>query len=373
MPRLLIVSPYGTVAGGAEQWLLGILHEGALARAGWEVDAIVMQEGPLRDALREESVTTIALTIPASPVGIAMRVPSLRRAILARSPDVVVGNGVKAQLAVTMALAGSRIPTIWVKHDHSHDRALARILGQRATYVVPTALEVGLPTGRTDAIVIEAARPPEPLPAHDAKQELQARGWTPERRLTLGTITRLVPYKGVDLAIQALADPGSEQWNLLVIGGDDPATPDESTRLGTLAENLGVADRVFLAGAIPGAGRLLTAVDAVGVLTRPGQPGAPTKEGYGIVASEAMMAAVPVVVAQSGPISRRLDTPEGPAGITLAAPEPPLLAQALHTLSADDVRHRLGAAGRAAAQDFPTQTDIARQFVDVVERARGGR
>ena len=373
MDRLLIVSPYGTVAGGAEQWLLGILQDGALKRAGWTVDAIVMQDGVFTAALRAESVTSITLAMPASPAGMIRRAPSLRRAILARSPDVVVANGVKAQLVVAIALVGTGIPTVWVKHDHSHDRTLARALGRRATLVVPTALEVGLPTGRNDAIVIEAARPSAPLPRDVAIERLQARGWQPSRRLTLGMITRLVPYKGVDMAIESLSDPSSDDWGLLVIGGDDPATPNESERLQALAEHLGVADRVCFTGEMPRAGRLLSAVDAVGVLTRPGQQGAPTKEGYGIVASEAMLAAVPVIVAQPGPISRRIDTPDGPAGITLRAPAPQELAKALSTLSIDEVRRKMGQAGRAVAENLPTQSDIAGQFVAVVELAKGMR
>jgi len=371
MARLLIVTPYGTVTGGAEQWLLGILRTGALEQAGWVTDSIVMQSGPMVDALRGELVTAIALPIPASPACIISRIPALRRAILSRAPDVVVANGVKAQLAVSLALACTGVPTVWVKHDHSHDSSLGRLLGRTATVVVSTALEVGLPTGRDDLIVIEPARPPEPLPADVARGRLQDLGWEPTRRLTLAMITRLVPYKGVDLAIEALSDPRAGQWELLVIGGDDPATPDETDRLRELARSAGVTDRVFFAGAIPGGGNLLSAVDALGVLTRPGQEGAPTKEGYGIVASEAMMAAVPVVVAQPGPISRRIDTSDGPAGITLAAPAPQHLAAALDRLSVDELRQNMGVNGRHVALSLPTQSDIARQFVDVIELATG--
>lgn len=368
---MLIVSPYGTDSGGAELWLLGILREGVLAQAGWSVDAIVMQNGPLVDALRDEHVTTIALPIPASPAGILRRLPSLRRAILARRPDVVVGNGVKAQLAVSLALTGTGVPTVWVKHDHSFDAALARPLGRRATVVVPTALEVGEPTGRDDLVVIEPPRPADPLPRDVARDRLAALGWRPTRRLTLGMVTRLVPYKGVDLAIEALALPEAQDWDLLVIGGDDRSTPGESDRLTGLARRLEVADRVFLAGSIPAGGRLLSAVDAVAVLTRPGQEGAPSKEGYGIVASEALLAGIPVIVAQPGPISRRITTPTGPAGVTLPQPDAPSLAIALATLSDDETRLGMGRRGLAVGQQLPTQADVARQFQAVVATAAG--
>jgi glycosyltransferase involved in cell wall biosynthesis len=368
--RLLIVTPYGSVAGGAEQWVLGILRDPQLREAGWSVDAIVMQEGPLAQTLRAEGVTTICLPVPASPAGIARRAPSLRRAICSRAPSVVMANGVKAQLAVSLALTGTGIPTVWVKHDHSHDRILARPLGSTASVVVSTAAEVGQPTGRRDLVVIEPPRPPQPLPAAAAQAQLYARGWRPTRPLALGMISRLVPYKGVDLAIEALSLDRTDAWELVVIGDDDAATPGEMLRLQGLAASLGVSQRVCFTGAIPEAGRLLTAVDAVGVLTRPGQQDAPSKEGYGIVASEAMLAGVPVVVAQPGPITRRLDTPAGQAGVTLQHPNATELARALEQLTDPAVRRGMGARGQQVAQMMPTAADVARQFVDVVALAR---
>lgn len=364
--RAMIVSAYGTDAGGAELWLLGILDNGALQRSGWELEAIVLQSGPLQSAFQARGIAAITYAVPASPMGIAARAAGLRRAILCRAPDVVICNGVKAQLAVSMALPGRRPPTIWVKHDHSYDRLLAGLLGRHADTVVATATEVGAPTRRRDVVVIEPPRPPEPTAADQAREILQDAGWTEPTPLTLGMATRLVPYKGVDLAIRALADPRCDSWSLLVIGDNDPSTPGERRRLLDLAADLAVSERVCLTGAIPSAGRLLGAVDAVGVLTRPGEAGAPTKEGYGIVATEAMLAGVPVIVAQEGPISRRLTTAEGPAGITLAAPTPDDLAGALSVLSDPGMREQMGRRGAGVAHRLPDEDDVARALADVL-------
>lgn len=364
MTRVLIVCPYGTATGGSEQWLLGILEQGTLQRAGWDIDAIVLQQGPLLQRLRALGVTAISYSMPASPAGILSKALGLRRAIRARAPDVVVGNGVKAQLAV--ALAVPRQPSVWVKHDHSYDRSLARVLGHRATLVVATATQVGEPTGRPDVVVLEPPRPPQPLPKDEAVSLLRDHGWQPRLGLTFGMVTRLVPYKGVDLAIHALADPRCGAWSLLVIGGDDPASPGEGERLGALARDLGVADRVCLTGELPGGGRLLTAVDAVGVLTRPGETGAPSKEGYGIVASEGMLAGVPVVVSQPGPAADRLATPEGPAGLTLASPTSEALADALRRLQDPELRMAMGSRGRTAASGLPDEQDVAVRFAGLL-------
>ncbi|MCB0904109.1 MAG: glycosyltransferase family 4 protein [Actinobacteria bacterium] len=369
-PTLLIVTPFGTAGGGAELWLLGILGDGALQRGGWSIDAIVLQEGPLTDELRQRGVKAITYPLPASPAGIVRRTPRLRRLITARTPDVVLGNGVKAQLAVALALAGLSIPTVWIKHDHSYDRSLARALAKRVDTVVSTALEVGEPTRRNDLVVIEPPRPLDPLTASEAAHVLRDHGWQPTTRLTLAMLTRLVPYKGVDLAISALAESRCNVWELLVIGDDDPSTPEESRRLRALAERLGVNDRFQMTGHINEAGRLLSAVDAVAVLTRPGQPGAPTREGFGIVAAEAMLAGIPVIVAQEGPISRRLRTQTGPAGVTLQSPTSEHLAEALVTLADEDTRASMGARGVEAARNLPDQAQVTQAFADVIERYR---
>jgi hypothetical protein len=75
-------------------------------------------------------------------------------------------------------------------------------------------------------------------------------------------------------------------------------------------------------------------------------------------------------VAQPGPITRRLDTPAGQAGVTLQHPNATELARALEQLTDPAVRRGMGARGQQVAQMMPTAADVARQFVDVVALAR---
>jgi glycosyltransferase involved in cell wall biosynthesis len=360
--RLTLVSPYGTTQGGAEQWLLAMIADGHLQNSGWTISAVALQSGPLAGALRGLGVDTRELPVSASPMGIMRRSPALRHAVLGQRPDVVVSNGVKAQLAVALSLPDRRVPTIWVKHDHSYDKSLARILSARATLVIATAAEVGAPSGRTDLVVIEPARPEPALPHVEARAQLMAHGLRQSRPLTLAMIARLVPYKGVDVAIDALTRAITDPWQLAVIGDDDPATPGETQRLLDRASGLGVGDRVFLLGAIPHAGRLLSGVDAAAIMTRRDGRKTPGREGYAIVATEAMVAGIPVIVGQPGPASRRLETPTGPAGLTLSAPDQDQLAQALAQLSDPEVRQHMGAAGKAAAAHYPTSSEITVRF-----------
>lgn len=153
------------------------------------------------------------------------RVPAVARALKQQRPDIMVANG-RTSVVAAGARGILRRPLVYVKHDHSFERSLAKPLGAAATAVVATALEVGQPTGRADLIVIEPPRPPDPPPRPEAAVALASLGLpASDERGTLMMITRLVPYKGVDVAIDALGLSAARGWRLVVIGGDDAATP----------------------------------------------------------------------------------------------------------------------------------------------------
>lgn len=366
-----VVSSFGGVRGGAEQWLASALELTDQLR----VRAVLLQDGPLADELAAHGADVAVIPTGSSPAAIMRASTRVLADFRRHRPAVVAGNNVKAQLALIGPARALRIPSVWIKHDHSYDSLLALRLGAASTEVVSTALEVGLPTRRSDLVVIEPPRPPEPLPRSEALAELAQLGYRPGEGTTLVMIGRLVPYKGVDIGITALTYPAADGWRLAVIGDDGSDGDAELHRLRRLAADLGVMDRVDFLGAIPGAGRLVAAFDALAVLTRPGQRGAPDREGYGITATEAMLAAVPVVVAGKGPIARRLDTPAGPAGLVVRPADPLATARALQCLTVEAERATLGAAGRAVAVDLPDAQQVSDALVEVLCRAAasGGR
>lgn len=365
MTSVTIVSAFATM-GGSEQWILQILDR---AQGRLDPRFVVLQDGPFVAAIRSRGIPVQVLPTGARPWHIMSAGRQVRRLLAADPPDVIVGNGVKAMLVGMPAARSLKIPSVWVKHDHSFDRIVARPLGRTVTTVVATAAEVGAPTGRTDLVVVEPPRPPDPLPIEEARAGLAERGVTPTSP-TVAMISRLVPYKGVDVAIEALA--AAPEWQLLVIGGNDASSPHERDRLQDLAYRQGVAQRVVFAGEIPAAGRYLAAVDVLTVQTRPdGGRNAPTKEGYGIVATEAMLAGVPVIMAGEGPIATRLATPDGPAGIVVPQSDPTATADALRRLADPVVRHRMGLAGQRAARDHPDEQAVADRVVAaILEAAR---
>ncbi|MDQ1249312.1 MAG: hypothetical protein QG597_3687 [Actinomycetota bacterium] len=366
---VVLVTSFGDPGGGSELVLASYLGH---LRHAIRVRAIMLQHGPFEGVLSDLGAHISVYPTGASPGAILGAGRPILRELRRYRPAVVIANGVKAMTAVAVPARSLRLPTVWLKMDHSFDRPLARPLGRLSTSVIATAEEVGIPTGRDDVIAIEPARPDEPLPKSEALAELAALGWRPgpERRLVM--IGRLVPYKGVDVAIKSLVYRESAGWRLAVIGPVDAATPGEGERLQELAHSLGVADRVDFLGSIPHAGRLVRAFTALAVLTRPGQSRAPTREGFGITATEAMLGSIPVIMAGEGPISRRIRTPDGPAGVVIRQSDPGKLAQALRRLGDPEVRNEMGRAGRAAALTQPDDAQAAARFLAVVKAAADG-
>ncbi len=160
-----------------------------------------------------------------------------------------------------------------------------------------------------------------------------------ERRRDLFRIVslgRLVPRKGVDDAIAALARvPDAE---LVIAGGAAPEREDaggDERRLRELAERCGVADRVDFHGPVErdDVPALLRSADTV-VCT-------PWYEPFGMVALEAMACGVPVVASSVGGL---VDTIiDGYTGLHVPARDPRRLAYALLELARDPARRaRLG-------------------------------
>jgi rhamnosyl/mannosyltransferase len=155
------------------------------------------------------------------------------------------------------------------------------------------------------------------------------------RQPVLLFVGRLVPYKGVDVLLQAL--PGLEVHAVVV--GDGRLRHN----LETTSREMGLRDRVHFVGDISDEERLawLCACDAL-VL-----PSVTRQEAFGIVQLEAMLCGRPVV---------GTDVPTGApwvnvheqTGLVVPAGDAESLRRAVARLTADpNMRRRMGAAGRA--------------------------
>jgi glycosyltransferase involved in cell wall biosynthesis len=158
------------------------------------------------------------------------------------------------------------------------------------------------------------------------------------------TVGRFVPRKGFDIVLRALTAIADTE--LLIVGGpkkgklqNDP----EARRLLALAEQLGVADRVQLAGSVAREDMpaILRSADVVACT--------PWYEPFGIVPLEAMACGVPVVAAAVGGM---LDTiVHDVTGLLVKPKSPAEVAAAINQLMHDDfLRQSFGAAGRDRAK-----------------------
>lgn len=153
------------------------------------------------------------------------------------------------------------------------------------------------------------------------------------------SVGRLVYYKGFEYLIRAMTQV---RGKLLIIG-DGPLRGE----LGSLASQLGIADRVIFAGEIQNSA-VAPYYHAADVFAL---PSVARSEAFGIVQIEAMAAGLPVVNTSldSGvPFVSLHDR----TGLTVPPSDPEQLAAAINRLLDDaGLRHSLGAAGTRRAQE----------------------
>lgn len=190
----------------------------------------------------------------------------------------------------------------------------------------------------------------------------------PGSSFRLAAVGRLVPRKGVETVIGALAclkDAGRTDVELLVVGGsggaNDPAADPEARRLMGCAERLGVASQVMFRGQIPQPElpRVLRSVDAVVC--------APWYEPFGIVPLEAMACAVPVVAASVGGLIDSVV--DGVTGIHVPPRDPEAVADAVvQLMDHPDLAAALGRAGRVRTRTRYSWDRVAQKTAKIYRR-----
>ncbi|HJV59442.1 MAG TPA: glycosyltransferase family 1 protein [Albitalea sp.] len=195
------------------------------------------------------------------------------------------------------------------------------------------------------------------------------------RRLGVGSqefvvlqLGRLVPRKGIDNVIRAVArlDRGVPA-RLLIVGGESP-TPDEQAtpeigRLRAVARECGVADRVtFIGHRQRDELRDCYAASDVFVTT-------PWYEPFGITPLEAMACGTPVIGSAVGGI--QYSVVDGVTGFLVPPHDPPALAARLAELHGNpSLAQALGRAGIRRVRSMFTWDRVARELADVYDRIR---
>lgn len=195
------------------------------------------------------------------------------------------------------------------------------------------------------------------------------------RRLGIGdapllvTIARLVPHKGQDIGLEALAALGPEhgQVRYLIVGGGE-----DRARLEAHARALGVRDRVVFAGNLPDADvaeAYATATIYVG-LSRLDH--GVNVEGFGLSFVEASASGIPVVAGDAG--GARSAVRDGETGLVVPPTDVAEAAGALRTLLANPAGARaMGANGRRAVEEHYNWDRTARETMEFAQRVLSHR
>lgn len=285
-------------------------------------------------------------------------------------PDVVHAHFWMSGLACLAAVEGTGIPMVQtfhalgsVKKRHQGDAdtspegriELERSICRKAGQVVATCsnevfeiarMGVSLPRSRTSVIPcgvdLNLFTPQGPRAPRTARYRIVTAG-------------RLVPRKGFEVAVAALAQlPETE---LVIAGGPVEGDP-EARRLVRLAGELGVAGRLRMPGLVSRADMpaLLRSADAV-VCT-------PAYEPFGMVPLETMASGTPVVGSAVGGL---IDTVvDGRTGFLVPPGDPDAVAGAVRKLRADArTREAYGAAGAARARTRYSWDQIAAETASV--------
>jgi glycosyltransferase involved in cell wall biosynthesis len=332
--------------GGSERHLLTLLP--ALAEMGVEPVLVGLDDPGWDVAPFYEQLRVPTVRIPAPRDLDPLLVVRLRRAMRSLRPTVVHTHLVHADLYG--AVAAGRTPLVSTKHNDDRFRLgpfrhVERLLTRRAARVIAitdalrrfTVEQVGLPPAKVATIHYGLDEPP----AAWAPGELEL----PDGAL-VAAVARLVPQKGVDVAVRAMAGLDAT----LVVLGEGA----ERARLEGLAREAGV--RLLLPGRVGDVASVLRRAD---VLVHPAR-----WEGFGLALLEAMLCSLPVVATRVSSIPEVVA--DGETGLLVPPDDPEALHAALASLLADsELRRRLGEAGRERARTEFSVERMARRTLAV--------
>jgi len=317
-----------------------------LARLGWRTDVVNLGEGFPRPAAdtRAAACTRLAALPPAAPIVVdglafgvlpeaAQKMQASHLLVALVHHPLALESGLSADEAARL-YASERAVLAAARHVVTTSAATARLLA--ADYNVASdrlsVVEPGTDRG-------------EARPRNDA---------APVALLAVGAV---VPRKGYDLLVAALAKLKHLDWRL-VIAGDSGRGPETFRRLVADITYFGLADRISLRGAVS-TEQLAALYAASDLFVLPSR-----FEGYGMAYAEAIANGLPVIGTTAGAIPQTV--PAG-AGILVPPDDVEALAAALRRLiESPHDRERFAAGARAAR--FPSWMEQAALFAAVLDR-----
>jgi glycosyltransferase involved in cell wall biosynthesis len=172
----------------------------------------------------------------------------------------------------------------------------------------------------------------------------------------------LVPRKGHDVLLRALAALTDLPWQAVIVG--EARDQAHAAALEALSDELGLVERLRFAGRVPDdtLARLYAEAHVFALATR--------YEGYGIVFNEAMAHGLPIVTCAVGAVS---DTVAPGAGLLVEKDDPQAFADALRrVLRHADLAAQLAQGAARAGKGLSDWAQTAHTFEAVLKRVRSG-
>lgn len=390
----------GVDAGGQNTYVSHVAR--CLARRGHHVDVLTRRDDAALPAAVDLRPGVRVLHIPAGPARfvpkeqLLQHMPAFTRAarqLMAHSVpyDVVhanffmsglVGLRLKASFGVPLVMTFHALGRVRLEHQGAADAfpperiAIEERIVRGADRVVAECPQdrsdllrlYGADDGRI--VTVPCGVDLQEFAPVDRERARRGLGLAPDDFVVL-QLGRLVPRKGVDNVVLAVAQLRRiPRLKLLIVGGDAPE-PDEARtpeigRLRALAQEAGVADRVIFTGqrrrdALPAC---YCAAD-VFVTT-------PWYEPFGITPLEAMACGVPVIGAGVGGI--KFSVADGVTGFHVPPRDPAALAARIAQLHANPaLAHALGRAGMRRVRTMFTWDGVADALATVYQQVRRPR
>jgi glycosyltransferase involved in cell wall biosynthesis len=364
MATRILFLHHTAIVGGAELHLLSVARH---FRATSTV--VLFADGPFRQALEADGVRVRVLASTWAARGVRRQDPNfsatniasvVRLAWLtaraARDADLIYANSPKALLVARVAHLVRRKPVLWFLHDlldEAHfsrrsirllvttaNRTAARILANSKA----TAAAFVSAGGRSDLtrVVYDGF---DAAAFTGAPVDLGWQGFQ-----VAGVFGRIIPWKGNDVVLRALADIPS--FAAVFVGEEEDAAYGNELRL--LARELGVAERVRFLGFRNDVPQLMRAVDCIAHVSIAPEP-------FGRVVVEGMLARRPVIATRAGGVPEIIE--DGVSGILIAPGSPEELTDALLRILSDPVASaRMAASGQARALALFSEARMLREI-----------
>lgn len=396
-------SPLATLgsvdAGGQNIYVSHVAR--SLARAGHHVDVFTRRDDPALPAAVDVRPGMRVLHIPAGPACFVPKeqllghMPAFAKAtrqLMARSVpyDVVHANFFMSGLVALRMKESFGTPVVMtfhalglVRREHQAEAdafPAERIDIERRIVRHADRIVAECPQDHADLMRLYDARDSHiatvpcgvdtaefaPADRAEARRKL---GLAPHEFVVL-QLGRLVPRKGIDNVIRAVAQlPASMQARLVVVGGesrepDEHATP-EIARLRAVAHACGVADRVRFLGHRQ-RHELADCYNAADVFVT-----TPWYEPFGITPLEAMACGTPVIGSRVGGIQHTVV--DGVTGCLVPPHDPDALAERLAHLHANpELARAFGRAGVRRVRSLFSWKHVADELTVVYEAVRWG-